>query len=214
MKLQKVFSVLIILFASFEFCFGQEKPKAQLIDEFPNESCDPFLLRIDNFFVELQNNPDSQGYAIIFGAKEDLRRKAGYELLIKDAIAIRNFDKNRIILVRGEEAKHFRIQFWRVPSGSEKPDFKETKWDFVFPPQTKPFKFYDDSTDGICPPAPFETVYAEYLNANSQSRGHIVVYTKSLKKYNKFKKAVQNLLKGIPINRLRFFHVKREHSYN
>lgn len=61
---------------------------------------------------------------------------------------------------------------------------------------------------------PFETVYAEYLNANPQSRGHIVVYTRSLKRYNKFKKEAQNLLKDIPINRLRFFHVKREHSDN
>ena len=33
MKLQKFLLVLLILFASFQTCFGQEKPKAFLFDE-------------------------------------------------------------------------------------------------------------------------------------------------------------------------------------
>ena len=214
MKLQKIFLVSVILFAFFQIYFGQEKPKAVLIDEFPAVPCDEFSARTDNFLIELHNNSDSQGYAVISGSNKDLRRMVGYELLTKGTIALRNFDKNRIVLVRGEEAENFQIQFWRVPPGAEKPDFKETKWNFVFPPEAKPLIFHDDVSDGVCPTVPFEMAYTEYLNANPQSRGHIVIYTKSLKKYNKFKREAQILLKNIPFNHLRFFRVKKEHSNN
>ena len=215
MKSRKIIFVLAALLMSLHFCFGQEKSEAFLVDEFPTVACDDFLARIENFLIELQNNPDSQGYAVVSGSSEETRRKAGYELIIKGAVALRNFDKNRIISVRGKAAKDLQVQFWSVPPGAKKPDFKETEWDFVFPPQTKAFKFRDDNTnDDICPPTPFETIYAEYLNANPRARGHIVIYAKSLKKYNELKMAAKNLLKDVPTSRLRFFHVRQERSEN
>jgi hypothetical protein len=110
--------------------------------------------------------------------------------------------------------ENFRIRLWRVPHGAEKPSFEETKWNFVFPPKSKPFKFYDDAADLICPPTPFEKVYAEYLNANPQARGNIVIYAKSFKKYTKLKKDARNLLKDISANRIRFIHIKSSHSDN
>ncbi|MET0752078.1 MAG: hypothetical protein ABWZ66_01840 [Pyrinomonadaceae bacterium] len=161
----------------------------------------------------LRENPGSQGYAVISGKNDELRKKVNYELLIKGAMPFSNFDVSRIITIRGAESENFRVQFWQIPPGAAKPDFKESKWNFVFPPQTKPFSFYDNIRE-ICPPVPFETVYAEYLNANPQARGHIVIYTKSLETYNKFRKEAQDLLKDIPINRLRFFHIKRNFSDN
>lgn len=188
MKLQNTFLTLVILFVSFQICFGQEKPTAILVDEFSILPCDEFLARNDAFFATLQNNPDSQGYAVVSGSSDELHRKIRYELLIKGYIAARKFDDSRIILVRGGETENFSIRFWRVPSGAEKPDFKETKWNFVFPPKSKPFRFYDDSPDIICPPAPFEKVYAEYLNANPRARGHIVIYATSFKKYKRLKR--------------------------
>lgn len=213
MKLQKTFFILIIFIASFQICFGQDNPKAELIDEFGNINCDDFLARNEGFYRVLQENPGSQGYAVISGKNDELRKKVNYELLIKGAIAINRFDVSRITTIRGAESENFKVQFWQVPPGAAKPDFKESKWNFVFPPQTKPFSFYDNIRE-ICPPISFETVYAEYLNANPQARGHIVIYAKSLKTYNKFRNEARDLLKDIPINRLRFFHIKRNFSDN
>lgn len=214
MRVENTFLTLIILFVFFQISFGQEKPEAVLVDEFSALSCDEFLARSDYFFTSLQNNPDSQGYAVISGANAQLHRKISYELLIKGYIAARRFDDRRIILVRSGETKTFSVSFWRVPSGAEKPDFKETKWNFVFPPGSKPFKFYDDAADIICPPTPFENVYIEFLKANPQARGNIVIYAKSFKKYNNFKNEARNSLKDISSKRLRFFHVKRNYSSN
>ncbi len=56
MKLQTFFLVFIILFTAFQICFGQEKPKATLFDEFGKANCEDFWARFDNFFYELQND--------------------------------------------------------------------------------------------------------------------------------------------------------------
>jgi hypothetical protein len=61
--------------------------------------------------------------------------------LIKGQVEYRKFDKSRINFIRGEDSENLRTQLWIIPEGAEKPDFKEAGWNFVFPPQTKPFLF-------------------------------------------------------------------------
>lgn len=211
MKAQKILHILICLFVVSQISFGQEKPKAILVDEFGNISCDDFLARIDGLFNELQNEPNSQGYVVIYGKKDYLRRKIAYELWTNGAIKFRNFDSSRIIKVRGAETENIKIQFWKVSIGADKPYFNEASWNFVFQPKTKLFIFHDD-LEQICSSVSFEKVFAEYLNANPQSRGHIVIYEKSLKQFEKQKRKIQDLLKDIPSNRLRYFFIKRGNS--
>jgi len=211
MKLLKILLNLICLLAVSQVYFGQEKPQAIQIDEFGNISCDDFLARTDNFFLELQNHPTSQGYVLIYGNKDDLRKKIVYELWTNGAIKFRNFDSERVIQVRGAETENIKIQFWRVPAGAEKPDFNEAWWDFVFQSKTKPFIFHDDF-EQICSSVSFEKVFVEYLNANPLARGHVVIHEKSLKQFEKQKRETQDLLKDIPSNRLRYFFIKSDYS--
>ena len=177
MKYQKSFLILITLLASFQICFGQEKPKAILVDEFSKIECDDFLSRIDNFHIQLKNDSTSQGYAVISGDNSNLRVKLAYELWINGAIKTMKYDGNRIVKVRSKEIGEPKMQLWIVPSGVEKPDFKEITWNFVFPPKTKPFIFHDDF-EQICSSVAFEKIFTEYLMANPNSRGHIVIYGK------------------------------------
>jgi hypothetical protein len=67
MKLQNTFLTLLILFVSFQFCFGQEKSKAELIDEFSLLSCDETVARVDNFVAVLKTEPSSKGFVITYG---------------------------------------------------------------------------------------------------------------------------------------------------
>jgi hypothetical protein len=133
--------------------------------------------------------------------------------LIKGQIEYRKFDKSRINFIRGEDSQNLRTQLWIIPEGAEEPDFKEAAWNFVFPSQTKPFLFLSDH-DEVCPETPFETAYAEYLNANRRARGLVVIYAKSRKKFDRFKKDALNKLNNISTHRLRFSRVKRERSEN
>lgn len=211
MKLQKTFLLIILLLAAFQVCFGQETPKAILVDEFSAIGCEDFLSRINNFYIQLQNDPNSQGYAVISGDNSYLRRKLAYELWLNGAVKFLKRDGNRIIKVRSKETSEIKIQLWIVPASAEKPDFDEAIWDFKFPPKTKPFIFHD-SFEQICSSVFFENVFVEYLEANPSSRGHIVIYDKSPETYRKEKEKIQKLLFQIPQNQLKFFYIKKDHS--
>lgn len=211
MKLRRLFFTFLISLAAFQFCFSQEKPKAVLFTEVENPNCEILLATADAFFNELNNDPNSQGYAVIYGKKNDLREKLTYELWLNGAMIFRKFDDSRIIKIRGADAENLKIEFWKVPTGAEKPMFNELKWNFVFPAKTKPFVFHDEY-EQICYSGSFEKAFAEYLNANPDARGHIVIYETSNKKYLKQKKEAQKLLSEIPQNRLRFFQVKSDSS--
>jgi hypothetical protein len=119
MKMPKAFLFLTILFASFQICFGQEKAEAVLIDEFSSMPCDEFLARIDQFFTDLNNNPSSMGYFVIYPEKISARKAIPYVNWINAQLALRKFDESRYIIIQGEKRDEQKIEFWRVPPGSE-----------------------------------------------------------------------------------------------
>jgi hypothetical protein len=91
-----------------------------LVDEFGNLPNDDIRGRLDNFFTELSNNPTNQGYIINYGTD---RQIAARERLITNHIAVRNFDRGRITLVRGGESPDGepRTKLYRIPPGAENP---------------------------------------------------------------------------------------------
>ena len=182
MKAQKMFFVLIILFTSFQTCFGQEKPKAEQIDEFGIISCDDFLARLDNLFNALKNEPDSTGYAIIYTEK-DSRQLKRFETWINGQVYFAKFASNRLVIKYAEKEDDFRVVFWKVPAGANLPTFVEQKTSFVLPPSTKAFRLAT-SVYEICPTLS-PKLYANYLQANPNVRGHIVVFNKSIREAKK-----------------------------
>lgn len=214
MKLQKFFFALIILFISVQTHFAQEKPEAVLIDELDVIYCDDFLARIDNFFVSLQNEPNSFGYAVISGNSDEILKKTTYEMWLKGAIRFRNFNADTIKIIRSENTENIRIQFWKVPAGAEKPSFDESEWNFSLPPKTKPFIFYSNNGDfdQICSTVGYEKIYSEFILANPKSRGHIVIYENTVKNFNKVKEEFLKSIPDLPGNRLKFFHSRQKDS--
>ena len=210
MKLQKYFYVLIILFASIQICFGQERPKAELIDEFGLIGCEGILSRIDNFMVEIMNEPNSVGYAVIYGKKNKALDSLQYEGWINGNVRFRRFNEDRLITIRGKEQDNLKIELWIVPAGIEKPFFTESKWNLDLS-GIKPFIFFADNYDaGICPGNPLAT-YAELLFANPNFRGHIVFQDKTDKKFRIREKEILDELVNyykIPRNRLKLFYDK------
>jgi hypothetical protein len=208
MRFQKYLFVSIILFAFFQTCFGQEKPKAELIDEFGLIGCEGILSRIDNFMVEIMNEPNSIGYAVIYGKQNKALDSLRYESWINGNVRFRGFDVNRLVTIRGKEQENLEIELWRVPAGVEKPFSTESKWNLDLS-KTKPFVFFGDTYyDGICPGNPLAT-YAELLLANQTARGHIVFQDKTDKNFRNQKKEVLDKLVNyykIPRHRLKLFY--------
>ncbi|NOT46992.1 MAG: hypothetical protein HOP17_04490 [Acidobacteria bacterium] len=94
--------------------------KPVLVDEFGKMNNDDIRGRLDAFFADLSNNPNSQGYIINYGTDREI---AAREKLITNHINFRNFDRSRITLVRGgaHDSGTVHTKLWRVPPGADNP---------------------------------------------------------------------------------------------
>ena len=96
------------------------KPTAPLIDEFGRLPNDDIRGRLDNFFTELSNNPNNQGYIINYGTDAEITAR---ERLITNHINFRKFDRSRITLVRGgDRGNGPETKLYRVPPGADNPN--------------------------------------------------------------------------------------------
>jgi hypothetical protein len=191
-------------------------PTAELFDEYGEIPCGDVLNRLDLFFVELQNDPDAKGIAVIQIKNDDIRTGFEQEQLIRGNVAFRNFPAERLEIVRTTSDDEFRVQYWVVPDGTELPDLEEKGWDLKFSGDQKPFLFTASSNDVVACPGIDElglNFFAEYLNANPKARGNIVLKTPSDKKFAAEKRSLIESITGeykIPSSRLRFFRVRKK----
>lgn len=100
-----------------------KKPEARKLDEFgaltPKQEGD----RLDNFTIELQMDPPSQGYIIAYGGRASRAgdaQKAAARL--KDyLVKKRGLDAGRIVTVDGGYRQRPAFELWLVPSGAQLP---------------------------------------------------------------------------------------------
>jgi hypothetical protein len=96
---------------------------ARKIDEYGNIRFNDEKARLDNFAIELQNDPTSQGYLICYGGR---RGKAGEAQRrcdrAKDYLtSTRGIDASRIVTVDGGYREDLTVELWLVPSGANPP---------------------------------------------------------------------------------------------
>ena len=84
-----------------ETVFVAEMPKPVLISEFPTTvPCEYGNALLDSFFAELSNNPDNQGYIVIYGSPERAGAAYNREQLARNFMRFRNYDPARVTFVR------------------------------------------------------------------------------------------------------------------
>ncbi len=215
----KIPLTIILLFASFQICFGQEQTKVELFNEFGKITWEDLAARIDNLLYNLSQRPSSIAYVVIHNGKVlNDRERFRYEQWVKGQIKSREFDEKRIFVIRAEDKDELQIQLWIVPEGTEKPSFTEVKWNAVLSSNTKPFIFTTTEwNNGLATPAEYLSLnlFSEYLEANPKTRGHFVIKARSKEEFRKEQSEVINLLTKkykITTERLRFFYVKENKS--
>jgi len=97
-----------------------QKLPTELFDEYGKLPTNEVKARIQNLYVELGNNPNSQGYIINYGTDKEM---ANRERQIQKAIRFLEFDANRLTTVRGGENPNGGVwsKVWLVPPGAEFP---------------------------------------------------------------------------------------------
>jgi hypothetical protein len=214
MSLVKGLFMPLILFASLEVGFGQEKSQAVRVDTFTNLSCGEIMGRTDAFFHELWKDPQSQGYVVISPKKTSIKEALRLKRIINANIYLRSFDKSKITLVHNKENNYEEatVEFWKVPFDAEKPSFVEEKWAETAIALTKPFIFGSIWSDDACPLFIPEN-YANLIKENPHLRGHIVIFNQSIKEsHSEMEKWLKIFTEDykVPRNRLKIFFGKNK----
>jgi hypothetical protein len=99
---------------------------ARKYDEFSAKAFDDDKARLDNFAIELQNNPDAQGYIIVYQGtgKTDMSRRNADKLAQKSQTYLvqnRGVPPQRVVPTNGGFRERTTYEFWIIPPGANTP---------------------------------------------------------------------------------------------
>lgn len=101
-------------------------PSPRKFDEFESIAFDDDKARLDAFTIELQNNPDAQGYIIMYQGtdktsmrlrKVDVLSKRTLDYLVK----ARGIDPRRIVITNWGTRPKTTYELWLIPPGAQPP---------------------------------------------------------------------------------------------
>ncbi len=101
----------------------KETPVSRKFDEYGNIAFNDEKARLDNFAIELQNNPGAQGYIIAYAGRRARTGEAQSRAdRAKDYLVnTRQIDSGRIVTVDGGYKEDLTVELWIVPTGANPP---------------------------------------------------------------------------------------------
>ncbi len=118
----------------------EKKVEPRKLDEYGQLNPEDEEARLDNFAIEIQNDPTAQGYVIAYGGRAS---RAGHVQKMSDRVKNhlvnkRKLDPQRLVFVDGGHREQPAVELWIVPSGAQPPQPAPTiKKGDLKPPQTK-----------------------------------------------------------------------------
>jgi hypothetical protein len=103
-----------------------QPPEARSFDRFGNIPFDDEKARLDNFAIQLQNEPGATGHVVIYPARAErpgtARRRADR---IRDYLTMtRGIEPGRVVTHLGGQRDALDIELWIVPDGAEPPQIR------------------------------------------------------------------------------------------
>ena len=95
-------------------------PEAVKFDEYGNIKFNDEKARLDNYAIQLQNQPGSQGYIIAYGTCEG-EAQARADRAKDYLVNTRGIDAGRLVTIDGGCRSELLVQLWIVPSGAMAP---------------------------------------------------------------------------------------------
>ncbi len=114
--------------ASCTSSIAGENPKSVKFDEYGNVNFNDEKARLDNYAIQLQNAPGTQGYIIAYGGR---RGRTGEAQARADRaknylVNTRGIDAGRISTVDGGFREDLAVELWLVPQGATPPTASPT----------------------------------------------------------------------------------------
>ena len=97
--------------------------KPRKFDEFPDISRNDEKARLDNYVIELQNDPTATGYVLVYPSRtrktSDAQRHA--TRIVEYLVNSRGIDARRIVTMVGGARDDLKIELWVAPQGAKPP---------------------------------------------------------------------------------------------
>ena len=106
--------------ASYTMMFGCKLNMSRQFDEYGDLSFKNEMARLDNFAIQLDNQPGSQGYIIVYNGHngEAQMRADRAKAYLVSTLAV---DPALIVTVDGGFREHLQIELWIVPKDADPP---------------------------------------------------------------------------------------------
>ena len=100
------------------------KMVSRRFDEFPDISRNDEKARLDNFGIELQNDPTSTGYVIVYPGRTSKRAEVQdhFGRVIEYLVNSRGMDRSRIKTIEGPKRDQLHVELWITPQGATAPN--------------------------------------------------------------------------------------------
>lgn len=99
------------------------KLTSRRFDEFPDISRNDEKARLDNFAIELQNDPSATAYVIVYpgkpGKRGEVQEHAGR--IVEYLVNSRGLDQHRIVTLVGPARDALQVELWVTPRGATPP---------------------------------------------------------------------------------------------
>ena len=92
-------------------------------DEFPDISRNDEKARLDNFAIELQNDPTATAYVIVYPGKTSKRGDVQHHSsrIVEYLVHSRGLDERRIVTLIGTTRDQLHVELWVTPQGAAPP---------------------------------------------------------------------------------------------
>jgi len=119
-RLLLLLSLFLIAGVSFPASAQTEDKAAKKFDEFGDILYSDLIARLDNFAVQLMNEPITKGFLIVYRTRRDLPGlNHARAMRMKDyLVGQRGLPRDRVATVDGGVAEHLTQELWIVPPGA------------------------------------------------------------------------------------------------
>jgi hypothetical protein len=97
--------------------------------EFGRYNCEDEMSKLDYLALQLQDNPDTYGYIIVYGGRLGMRRdEVGVRAarMRRYVVETRGVSSNRVAVVDGGFREKLTVEFWRLARGEKPPAVRST----------------------------------------------------------------------------------------
>lgn len=191
-----------------------ETPRAKLVEAISTveSTCEHRNAIVDGYLNELNNNPASQGYVVIYPATHPGWLARSREKELRRQLEMRRFDSTKMTIIAGAVQRNPKIEYWLVPPGADNPKLKDFDGAVDAPPFeqiSRPTNFTEANPDHCNWGELYLEEYATELSFGWDYPGRVVIHAKTLTSFQKKKTELTAKLAEYDVSAKRLTFVRK-----